>query len=193
MTSLTTIFGLLPLAFAMGEGSELRAPMARTVMGGLTTAAFLTLFVVPCIYIVLETVKEHFVSAFVPVKGTGQGDAPRSKKIIIEEIDVSGPRPRRKTKKPSPEQEETREEPALEPEEPPPSETEKDLTPRQMQALDHIRISGKITRLEYVVKFKVPLPVADRELEELVEKNILQASGEGPHRLYSIKEEKKED
>jgi len=34
MTSLTTIFGLLPLAFALGEGAELRAPMARTVMGG---------------------------------------------------------------------------------------------------------------------------------------------------------------
>ena len=54
MTSLTTALGLLPLALGIGEGSETQAPMARTVIGGLMVSTFLTLFVVPVIYLVLE-------------------------------------------------------------------------------------------------------------------------------------------
>ena len=51
MTALTTILGLVPMAFLAGEGAELRAPMAITVMGGLLTATFLTLIVIPTIYL----------------------------------------------------------------------------------------------------------------------------------------------
>ena len=51
MTALTTILGLVPMAFLGGEGSELRSPMAITVMGGLTLATFLTLVVVPSLYL----------------------------------------------------------------------------------------------------------------------------------------------
>jgi HAE1 family hydrophobic/amphiphilic exporter-1 len=51
MTALTTILGLVPMAFLGGEGAELRSPMAITVMGGLTVATFLTLVVVPAIYL----------------------------------------------------------------------------------------------------------------------------------------------
>ncbi|MDD2702394.1 MAG: efflux RND transporter permease subunit [Candidatus Omnitrophica bacterium] len=51
MTSLTTILGLVPLAFGIGEGAELQAPLALTVMGGLTSAAFLTLVFIPALYI----------------------------------------------------------------------------------------------------------------------------------------------
>ncbi|MFA5146582.1 MAG: efflux RND transporter permease subunit [Candidatus Omnitrophota bacterium] len=51
MTAMTTILGLLPMAFLGGEGAELRAPMAITVMGGLLIATFLTLVVIPTIYI----------------------------------------------------------------------------------------------------------------------------------------------
>lgn len=50
MTSLTTIFGLLPLAFGWGSGGENWAPMARTVIGGLTTSTLVTLLVIPVIY-----------------------------------------------------------------------------------------------------------------------------------------------
>ena len=53
MTSFTTVLGLLPLALGLGEGSELQAPMAITVMGGLTVATLLTLFVIPVIYTVV--------------------------------------------------------------------------------------------------------------------------------------------
>ena len=51
MTALTTILGLTPMAFLGGEGAELRAPMAITVMGGLLAATFLTLVVIPTLYL----------------------------------------------------------------------------------------------------------------------------------------------
>ncbi|MDR2934685.1 MAG: efflux RND transporter permease subunit, partial [Candidatus Adiutrix sp.] len=54
MTSLTTILGLIPLALGLGEGGETQAPLARTVIGGLTTSTFITLLVVPAIYKILK-------------------------------------------------------------------------------------------------------------------------------------------
>jgi HAE1 family hydrophobic/amphiphilic exporter-1 len=51
MTALTTILGLVPMALALGEGSELRSPMAISVIGGLFIATFLTLLVIPALYL----------------------------------------------------------------------------------------------------------------------------------------------
>jgi HAE1 family hydrophobic/amphiphilic exporter-1 len=50
MTSATTIFGLMPMALGLGEGAELRAPLAITVIGGLAVATALTLVVIPVVY-----------------------------------------------------------------------------------------------------------------------------------------------
>lgn len=50
MTALTTILGLLPLALGTGEGTEMQAPMAIAVIGGLITSTLLTLVVIPVIY-----------------------------------------------------------------------------------------------------------------------------------------------
>ena len=50
MTALTTILGLVPLALGIGEGTEINQPMAITVIGGLISSTFLTLYVVPVIY-----------------------------------------------------------------------------------------------------------------------------------------------
>ncbi|MFS0782533.1 efflux RND transporter permease subunit [Bacillus sp. 1P06AnD] len=50
MTSLTTILGLVPIALALGEGTEINQPMGITVIGGLISSTFLTLFIVPVIY-----------------------------------------------------------------------------------------------------------------------------------------------
>jgi HAE1 family hydrophobic/amphiphilic exporter-1 len=58
MTALTTILGLLPMAVAVGRGSELRAPMAIAVMGGLIFSTFLTLVVIPSIFIIESEVRE---------------------------------------------------------------------------------------------------------------------------------------
>ncbi|MBI4457268.1 MAG: efflux RND transporter permease subunit [Acidobacteria bacterium] len=54
MTTLAMIFGMLPLAFELGAGAELRAPMARAVIGGLITSTLLTLIVVPVVYTYLD-------------------------------------------------------------------------------------------------------------------------------------------
>jgi HAE1 family hydrophobic/amphiphilic exporter-1 len=54
MTTLAMIFGMLPLALALGPGAEMRAPMARAVIGGLITSTLLTLVVVPVVYTVLD-------------------------------------------------------------------------------------------------------------------------------------------
>jgi HAE1 family hydrophobic/amphiphilic exporter-1 len=50
MTTITTVLGLLPMALGLGEGAELRTPMAVTVIGGLLTGTLLTLVVIPTVY-----------------------------------------------------------------------------------------------------------------------------------------------
>jgi HAE1 family hydrophobic/amphiphilic exporter-1 len=57
MTALTTVLGLAPMALAVGRGSELRAPMAIGVMGGLIFSTFLTLVVIPAIFIVESDIR----------------------------------------------------------------------------------------------------------------------------------------
>jgi HAE1 family hydrophobic/amphiphilic exporter-1 len=58
MTSLTTMVGLLPLALGVGEGGEVQAPLARTVIGGLTSSAFITLLFIPSLYLLFERRRE---------------------------------------------------------------------------------------------------------------------------------------
>ena len=54
MTTLAMVFGMLPLAFALSEGSEQRAPMGQAVIGGVITSSLLTLVVVPVVYCWLD-------------------------------------------------------------------------------------------------------------------------------------------
>jgi hydrophobic/amphiphilic exporter-1 (mainly G- bacteria), HAE1 family len=54
MTTLTTVLGLIPMALGWGEGAEVRAPMAITVMGGLSFCTLLTLFLIPVIYEMID-------------------------------------------------------------------------------------------------------------------------------------------
>lgn len=60
MTSLAMIFGMTPLALALGPGAESRAPMAHAIIGGLITSTLLTLVVVPVIYTILDDIKNKF-------------------------------------------------------------------------------------------------------------------------------------
>lgn len=54
MTTATTVFGMLPLAVGLGEGSELMQPLAIAVVGGLIFSTLLTLIVVPCAYLIVK-------------------------------------------------------------------------------------------------------------------------------------------
>ena len=54
MTAGTTVLGMLPLSLGLGEGSELQAPIAVVVMGGLTVSTLLTLVFLPALYLTVE-------------------------------------------------------------------------------------------------------------------------------------------
>lgn len=58
MTTLTTILGLLPMAVGLGEGSEIRTPLAITVISGLISSTLLTLVVIPTVYSIFDMRKE---------------------------------------------------------------------------------------------------------------------------------------
>jgi HAE1 family hydrophobic/amphiphilic exporter-1 len=65
MTAMATVFGMLPLALGLGEGAELRAPMARAVIGGMISSTVLTLVVVPVVYSLIDDSVEWFKRLFV--------------------------------------------------------------------------------------------------------------------------------
>ena len=60
MTTAAMIFGMLPLAFGIGPGAEVRAPMAHAIIGGLVTSTILTLIVVPVVYSLLADLKNKY-------------------------------------------------------------------------------------------------------------------------------------
>jgi hydrophobic/amphiphilic exporter-1 (mainly G- bacteria), HAE1 family len=88
MTTVAMIFGMMPLALALGAGAEARAPMARAVIGGLITSTLLTLFVVPVMYTFLDDLgswvsarltgvphdERHIAGAGAPVPEPAAGD-----------------------------------------------------------------------------------------------------------------------
>jgi HAE1 family hydrophobic/amphiphilic exporter-1 len=60
MTTFAMIFGMVPVALALGEGAEFRAPMGQAVIGGLITSTLLTLFIVPVVYSILDDISIYF-------------------------------------------------------------------------------------------------------------------------------------
>jgi HAE1 family hydrophobic/amphiphilic exporter-1 len=54
MTTTTTVLGLVPMALGIGEGGEIQAPLARVVIGGLSTSTLITLVLVPVVYLIIE-------------------------------------------------------------------------------------------------------------------------------------------
>ncbi len=61
ITALTTIFGMLPIAFSFGEGGEALKPLGAVVVGGLLTSTFLTLIVIPVVYSILDRNKRKII------------------------------------------------------------------------------------------------------------------------------------
>jgi multidrug efflux pump subunit AcrB len=59
MTSLATIIGMIPMAMKLGTGAEQYAPMARAIIGGLTTSVVFTIFIVPAAYLLIYRGREE--------------------------------------------------------------------------------------------------------------------------------------
>ena len=77
MTTITALFGFLPLAIGGGEGSEVRAPMAITVIGGLAVSTLLTLFVIPVMYALLDRRADaHYVERARAIGESEGGEQP---------------------------------------------------------------------------------------------------------------------
>ena len=81
MTTLAMIFGMVPLAFALTEGSEQRAPMGQAVIGGVITSSLLTLVVVPVVYCYLDDLANWFLRRRKSAGGGGGADAVPASKI----------------------------------------------------------------------------------------------------------------
>lgn len=67
MTTFTTVLGLLPLSFGLGEGGEAQAPLARVVIGGLLSSTLITLVLIPVVYSVFEQSFQLSYSMLKPV------------------------------------------------------------------------------------------------------------------------------
>jgi HAE1 family hydrophobic/amphiphilic exporter-1 len=85
MTTLAMIFGMVPLAFALTEGSEQRAPMGQAVIGGVITSSLLTLVVVPVVYCYMDDLAQWFKRKFGarrrPAGGGGTAEPVAASKI----------------------------------------------------------------------------------------------------------------
>lgn len=186
MTSLTTILGLLPLALGFGEGSELQAPLALTVMGGLLSATFLTLVFIPALYL--------FVVERLGLKPAMETQESEAQEIIPQPgIIARGLEPAAETEPlvmPAPEPNLlSQEEPVLSDESVDTAGTgpKEELNPRQKELLEKLKEMKKITRKEYAQMFGVSVPTAARDLKELVDKNLVQPHGPlGPGRWYEL-------
>jgi HAE1 family hydrophobic/amphiphilic exporter-1 len=80
MTTLAMVFGMVPLAFALTEGAEQRAPMGQAVIGGVITSSLLTLVVVPVVYCYLDDLAQWLRRRGRPLAGgAGAAAVPASK------------------------------------------------------------------------------------------------------------------
>jgi len=68
MTSLATIIGMIPMALKLGTGAEQYAPMAKAIIGGLTSSVLLTVFIVPAAYLLVYGRKNHEGAAATPAE-----------------------------------------------------------------------------------------------------------------------------
>ena len=167
MTALTSIAGVLPLAFSSGKGGEIRRPMAITMMGGMMLSTILTLVVIPALYISFQEwfgrardMLAFFLPAFRRVEAVPA--------VIAPSVSVVSPGMAPTVTMPAP---------LL-----PPISL---FNSRQEEALAYVKRVGYITRKEYAEQFRVSIPTAARDLRDLIEKGYLRGVGPlGPGRRY---------
>jgi hydrophobe/amphiphile efflux-1 (HAE1) family protein len=76
MTTLTTVAGMVPLAIGMGSGANLMQPLAVAVIGGLLTAMLLTLFLIPCLYVIVRNASDGLLETLVGRRDPSGQSAP---------------------------------------------------------------------------------------------------------------------
>jgi hydrophobe/amphiphile efflux-1 (HAE1) family protein len=81
MTTLTTVAGMIPLAVGMGSGANLMQPLAIAVIGGLLTAMLLTLFLIPCLYVVVQNASDWLLETLIGRRDT-RGQSEESSKDL---------------------------------------------------------------------------------------------------------------
>jgi len=74
MTSVSTIFGALPIALGLGAGAGSRRPLGYVIVGGIVVSTLITLYLVPSVFVVLERLRRHRAPATVPAGGAGPLD-----------------------------------------------------------------------------------------------------------------------
>lgn len=90
MTTTTTVFGMLPLALGIGSGTELMRPLAIAVVGGLTLAMLMTLFVVPSAYLILNRAAESLQAWLTGPPRAEPALAPAPQAAAPETVEVAG-------------------------------------------------------------------------------------------------------
>jgi HAE1 family hydrophobic/amphiphilic exporter-1 len=90
MTTLTTVLGLLPMAFFPGEGTELVAPIGKTVLGGLSFGTLMTLFLMPVIYAVMNKHSDRRAALAQERRDKIAAGERRSKTKISAHVDKEG-------------------------------------------------------------------------------------------------------
>jgi len=86
MTTATMIFGMMPLALALGAGSEMRQSMAVVIIGGLTSSTLLTLVLVPVVYTYVEGLKKKVPALFKQVLWAGKLPFKQRPVAIVERL-----------------------------------------------------------------------------------------------------------
>ena len=218
MTALTTILGLVPLAFALNEGAELQQPMAIAVIGGLAVSTFLSLIIIPTIYLGLDSIivsmknkkrrpeddpepklyAERVSANFGSGQVTEEPKEPKEPLKIQYEDDIR--------EEPAPEKKEIKEDeitpPIILPYEPTPCELIYEVnqqgeesrsiisfSERQKQLIEYLKENKQITRKEYSDKFNISVPTAARDLKTLLKAGIIVPRGPAATgRYYELKD-----
>ena len=90
MTTLTTVVGLVPMAFFPGEGSELVAPIGKTVLGGLSVGTIMTLFLMPTIYYIVNRKSDQRAAKIAAWRNRVAAGETWQKKSAIGQVSAAG-------------------------------------------------------------------------------------------------------
>jgi HAE1 family hydrophobic/amphiphilic exporter-1 len=84
MTTLTTVLAMLPISLGFGDGGELQAPMARVVIGGLTSATLITLLAIPLAWRAVHTLERTQQAKFADRKSEPHEQLKTATTVVVQ-------------------------------------------------------------------------------------------------------------